>query len=71
MHEMWLHRNLDELPLDSPEVTALRSAALSELEIGMASLPALYHHYFNVSPAKLLDMVTLDLRIWFRTIRIF
>ena len=76
IHEMWAHRTLakhsiNELAPDAPEVSALRSAALLELAQGASSLPPLYRHYFNITTTSLLAMSNTDLRIWFKSVRIF
>ena len=76
IHEMWAHRTLakhsiNELSSDAPEVSALRNAALLELAQGPSSLPPLYRHYFNITTTSLLAMSNTDLRIWFKSIRIF
>lgn len=76
IHEMWTHRSLakhsiNDLAPDAPEICSLRTAALLELEQGATTLPALYRSYFNITPTSLLAMSNTDLRIWFKSIRIF
>jgi len=76
IHEMWAHRTLskhaiNELGPDAPEVCSLRAASLLELSQGPASLPLLYRHYFNLTSTSLLAMSNTDLRIWFKSVRIF
>ena len=76
IHEMWAHRTLskhsiNDLGPDAPEVCALREASLLELSQGPTSLPLLYRHYFNLTATSLLAMSNTDLRIWFKSVRIF
>ena len=76
VHEMWAnstttkHDN-NELGTDVPEVSSLRESSLLELQQGPATLPLLYCHYFNLTTTSLLTMLNTDLRIWFKSVRIF
>ena len=76
IHEMWTHRSLakhsiNDLAPDAPEISSLQTAALLELAQGSATLPSLYRSYFNITTTSLLAMSNTDLRIWFKSIRIF
>ena len=76
VHEMWANRtaakhDINELGSDAPEVSSLREASLLELQQGPATLPLLYRHYFNITTTSLLTMSNTDLRIWFKSVRIF
>ena len=76
LHELWVHRNsvkfaVNDLAPDSPEVSALRAAALLELDRDISHLPVIYRRYFSLTPTSLLSMSNSDLRMWFKTIRTF
>ena len=76
VHEMWANRtaakhDINELSPDAPEVSSLRESSLLELQQGPATLPLLYRHYFNLTTTSLLTMSNTDLRIWFKSVRIF